>query len=259
MSDDAVIYESKGAIAIITINRPAARNAVDGPTSMLLAEAFRRFESDDALNVAILTGSKGTFCAGADLKGITEGRGNRIPSDMAMDAPMGPSRMVLDKPVIAAVEGYAVAGGFELAAWCDLRVAAIDAVFGVFCRRWGVPLIDGGTVRLSRLLGHSHALDLILTGRGVSGDEALRMGVANRLCEPGQALATAIELAEQIAGFPQICMRSDRRSSYDQFGLPLADAMARETELGLEVIRSGETLAGAARFAAGEGRHGTGV
>lgn len=259
MSDDAVLFAIDGPVAVITINRAQARNAVDGPTAALLAAAFRRFEVDDALLVAVLTGSNRTFCAGADLKGISEGRGNRVDADVTRDGPMGPSRMLLDKPVIAAVEGYAVAGGFELAAWCDLRVAATDAVFGVFCRRWGVPLIDGGTVRLTRLIGHSHALDLILTGRGVSGDEALRMGVANRLCDPGTALATAVALAGQIAAFPQICMRSDRRSSYEQWDMPLMDALANETKLGLEVIRSGETLDGAARFAAGEGRHGTGV
>jgi enoyl-CoA hydratase len=165
--------------------------------------------------------------------------------------------MLLSKPVVAAVEGYAVAGGLELAAWCDLRVAATDAVFGVFCRRWGVPLIDGGTVRLSRLLGHSHALDLILTGRGVSGDEAQRMGLVNRLVEPGQALVAAVELARHIAAFPQACMRSDRRSSYEQWGMDLAGALRRETELGLETIRTGETLAGARRFAGGAGRHGS--
>jgi enoyl-CoA hydratase len=175
---------------------------------------------------------------------------------MSLDGPLGPTRMLLDKPVIAAVEGYAVAGGLELALWCDLRVAATDAVFGVFCRRWGVPLVDGGTVRLPRLIGHSHALDMILTGRGVSGDEALRMGLANRLVAHGQALDAAIALAGEIAALPQRCMRSDRRSSFDQWGLSIDEALANETELGLVTIRSGETQAGAARFAAGEGRHG---
>jgi len=169
---------------------------------------------------------------------------------------MGPTRTLLSKPVIAAVEGYAVAGGLELALWCDLRVAATDAVFGVFCRRWGVPLIDGGTVRLPRLIGHSHALDLILTGRGVSGEEAQRMGLANRLTPSGQALQAALDLAKDLAALPQVCMRSDRRSSYEQEGLVLADALVREAELGVQVVKSGETLAGAARFAAGEGRHG---
>ena len=257
--DDMVRFSVDGAVAIIMIDRPEARNAVDGPTAALLADAFRRFEDDEALSVAVLTGAAGTFCAGADLKAISAGRGNRFDIDVSADGPMGPSRMVLDKPVIAAVEGHAVAGGFELAMWCDLRVAATDAVFGVFCRRWGVPLIDGGTVRLPRLIGQSHALDLILTGRGVSGEEALRMGVANRLCDRGSALPAAIELARQIAAFPQICMRSDRRSSYEQWGLSLTDALAVEAVHGAAVIRSGETREGAARFSAGEGRHGSGV
>ena len=254
-----VTFHTEGAVAIITLNRPELRNAVDGPTAELLAAAFRRFESDDASSVAVLTGAGGTFCAGADLKAIGAGRGNRVSANIEADGPMGPTRMVLNKPVIAAIEGHAVAGGLELAVWCDLRVAARDAVFGVFCRRWGVPLVDGGTVRLTRLLGHSHALDLILTGRGVSGDEAQRMGLANRLCEPGQALTTAVALARDIAAFPQGCMRSDRHSSYEQWNMPLADAMGNETRRGLDVIASGETQAGAARFATGEGRHGSGV
>jgi enoyl-CoA hydratase len=240
--------------AIVTINRPHARNAVDGPTARQLADAFRAFAENDELDVAILTGADGTFCAGADLKAVATGSGNRVTMDG--DGPMGPSRMLLPKPVIAAVEGHAVAGGLELALWCDLRVAARDAVFGVYCRRWGVPLIDGGTVRLPRLIGHSHALDLILTGRGVSGDEARLMGLANRLCEPGTALDTALELAAGLSAFPQRCMRSDRRSAYEQWDLSLDDAISREIVLGLEVIRSGETRAGAARFAAGKGRHG---
>jgi enoyl-CoA hydratase len=256
---DTVLYETDGPIVVVTINRPEVRNAVDGPTAVLLAEAFRRFDADDALAVAVLTGSAGTFCAGADLKAISSGRGNRVDADIDLDGPMGPTRMLLTKPVIAAVEGHAVAGGIELAAWCDLRVAADDAIFGVFCRRWGVPLIDGGTIRLTRLIGHSHALDLILTGRGVRGEEALRMGLANRLCPPGSALAAAIVLAKEIAAFPQGCLRSDRRSSYDQWNLDMHDALANEAALGLDVIRSGETLAGAARFASGEGRHGAGV
>jgi enoyl-CoA hydratase len=204
----------------------------------------------------VLTGAGGTFCAGADLKSVSEGRGNRVLEEMTGDGPMGPTRMTFSKPVVAAVEGFAVAGGLELALMCDLRVAADDAVFGVFCRRWGVPLIDGGTVRLPRLIGHSHALDLILTGRGVSGDEALTMGLANRLTEPGEALAGAVELAQRLAGFPQRCMRSDRRSSYEQWDLGFEAAMANETALGLDVIRSGETLDGATRFADGAGRHG---
>jgi enoyl-CoA hydratase len=242
-------------VVIVTIDRPEVRNAVDGPTAAALAEAFRRFDADAGLSVAVLTGADGTFCAGADLKAASSGRGNRVAPDG--DGPMGPSRMLLSKPVIAAVEGHAVAGGLELALWCDLRVAARDAVFGVYCRRWGVPLIDGGTVRLPRLVGHSVALDMILTGRGVAGEEALRVGLANRLVAPGRALEAALELAEQIAHFPQQCLRADRRSSYDQWSLALEPALARELELGLDVIRSGETLAGAQRFAAGAGRHGS--
>ncbi|MCZ6785180.1 MAG: crotonase/enoyl-CoA hydratase family protein [Proteobacteria bacterium] len=249
-----VLYEVEGPVAVVTINRPEVRNCVDGPTAGELAEAFRRFDADDACAVAILTGAEGAFCAGADLKGMGEGRGNRVTLDG--DGPMGPSRMLLSKPVLAAVEGHAVAGGLELALWCDLRVAARDAVFGVYCRRWGVPLIDGGTLRLPRLIGHSHALDMILTGRGVSGEEALRMGLANRLVEPGQALPEALELANELARFPQRCLRSDRLSSYRQWGRSQDAALREETELGLEVIRSGETLEGARRFSAGAGRHG---
>jgi enoyl-CoA hydratase len=250
----SVRFETDGPVAIVTIDRPAVRNCVDGPTATALAEAFRRFEEDEALSAAVLTGAGGCFCAGADLKGVLEGRANRVGE--TGDGPMGPSRLLLSKPVIAAVEGYAVAGGLELAVWCDLRVAARDAVFGVFCRRWGVPLIDGGTIRLTRMLGHSHALDLILTGRGVSGDEAQRMGLANRLVEPGHALEEAVSLARELAAFPQRCLRSDRLSSYRQWALPLEEALREETRLGLEVIRSGETSEGAARFAGGAGRHG---
>lgn len=250
----AVRYETREKIAIVTIDRPEVRNAVDGPTAAELADAFRRFEADDALAVAILTGANGTFCAGADLKAVSQGRGNRLAEDG--DGPMGPSRMLLSKPVVAAVEGWAVAGGLELAVWCDLRVAARDATFGVYCRRWGVPLCDGGTIRLPRLIGQSHALDMILTGRGVSGEEALRMGLANRLVEPGQALDGALELAQRIASFPQLCMRNDRRSAYEQWSMTLPDALVHETKLGLDVIRSGETLEGATRFASGAGRHG---
>jgi enoyl-CoA hydratase len=255
MSYEDVLYRTEGSVAIISINRPDVKNAVDGPTAALLADAFRRFEADDELAVAVLTGTQGCFCAGADLKAVADRRGNRVLREG--DGPMGPSRMHLSKPVLAAVEGYAVAGGLELAVWCDLRVAARDAVFGVFCRRWGVPLIDGGTIRLSRKLGHSHALDLILTGRGVSGDEARLMGLANRLTEPGRALDEALELAGQLAGFPQLCMRSDRESSYRQWDLSFEEALREESRLGLEVIQSGETVEGAARFAAGEGRHGS--
>jgi enoyl-CoA hydratase len=246
-----------GSIWVVTIDRPEVRNAVDGPTAAALAAAFRELDERDDLSVGVLTGAGGTFCAGADLKAVSTGNGNRVDADVTADGPMGPTRMLLTKPVIAAVEGHAVAGGLELAAWCDLRVAADDAVFGVYCRRWGVPLVDGGTVRLSRLLGHSQALDLILTGRGVHGDEALRMGLANRIVPAGTALQWAIDLARQIAAFPQQCLRGDRTSSYQQWDLPLADALANETQHGLATIASGETLAGAARFAGGAGRHGT--
>jgi len=249
-----VNFETEGPLAIVTINRVHARNAVDRPTAEALAEAFRRFDREDSLAVAILTGAGGCFCAGADLKAVTSGTGNRLSEDG--DGPLGCTRMLLRKPVIAAVEGYAVAGGLELALWCDLRVAARDAIFGVFCRRWGVPLVDGGTVRLPRLIGMSHALDLILTGRGVSGDEALRMGLANRLVEPGTTVVAAKELAKQLAAFPQRCLRSDRMSAYESPALPIEAALRNEYRHGIATVQSGETRAGAARFAAGEGRHG---
>ncbi len=247
--------EVRGDVCIVTIDRPEVRNAVDGPTAVELAAAFRAFDADPALSVAILTGAGGCFCPGADLKSIGGPGAPRL--EASGDAPLGLSRLVLGKPVIAAVEGWAVAGGLELALWCDLRVAARDAVFGVFCRRWGVPLIDGGTIRLPRIVGMSHALDLILTGRGVSGDEALHMGLANRLTDPGQALAGACEVAEQVAAFPQLCLRSDRLSAYEQWGLPLDEAHSNEFRRGLAVVQSGETLSGAQRFAGGAGRHGT--
>ena len=247
--------EKKGPVTTIIINRPEVRNAVDRQTAQELANAFRDFEADEEARVGVLTGAGGYFCAGADLKALAEGRHNRIEEEG--DSPMGPCRMVLDKPVIAAVAGHAVAGGLELALWCDLRVAARDAVFGVYCRRWGVPLVDGGTVRLPRLVGHSFALDMILTGRGVSGDEALRHGLANRLVGTGEARSAAIALARSLADFPQHCMRSDRLSSYRQWELSLEDALVEETRMGLEVIRSGETQEGAKRFAAGAGRHGS--
>ena len=250
----SVRFETDGPVAIVTIDRPEVRNCVDRETAGALADAFRRFDGEAALSVAVLTGAGGCFCAGADLKAVATGGANRV--EETGDGPMGPSRMLLSKPVIAAVEGYAVAGGLELAAWCDLRVAARDAVFGVFCRRWGVPLVDGGTIRLPRLLGMSHAMDLILTGRGVSGEEAQRMGLANRLVAPGEALAAAVGLARELAAFPQRCLRSDRLSATVQWTLPLHDALREETQRGLEVIRSGETLEGAARFAGGAGRHG---
>lgn len=251
----SVRYQTDGPVAIVTIDRYQVRNAVDRPTAEALADAFRRFDGDEGLCAAVLTGAGNAFCAGADLKGVADGRGNRAAEDG--DGPMGPTRMLLGKPVIAAVEGHAVAGGLELALWCDLRVAARDAVFGVYCRRWGVPLVDGGTVRLSRLIGHSHALDMILTGRGVSGEEAGRMGLANRVVEPGKALGVAVALGKELAKFPQRCLRNDRLSSYQQWGLELEQALANELRLGLEVIRSGETRAGAQRFAGGAGRHGS--
>ena len=259
MDDNAptVRTEVDGPVLIITIDRPEVRNAIDQATADALRAAVERLEADDALLVGVLTGASGTFCAGADLKAVATGDGTRVHEDMSQPGPLGPTRLALTKPMVAAVEGFAVAGGLELSLLCDLRVAARDAVFGVYCRRWGVPLIDGGTIRLSRLIGHSHALDMILTGRGVSGDEARMMGLANRLCEPGDSLSVALDLARQLAAFPQSCLRSDRRSSYEQWGMSMADALANETALGLTVIRSGETQAGAARFARGEGRHGT--
>lgn len=252
----SVRTERHDDVLVITINRPEVRNAVDQATADALFAAFSDFESDGDLSVAVITGAAGTFCAGADLKAVSAGGGPRVYDEMDRNGPLGPTRMMLSKPTIAAVEGFAVAGGLELALLCDLRVAAVDAVFGVYCRRWGVPLIDGGTIRLSRLIGHSHALDMILTGRGVSGEEARTMGLANRLCDNGTALETALELAHQLAAFPQGCLRSDRQSSYEQWGMSMADALANETRLGLAVIRSGETRDGATRFARGEGRHG---
>jgi enoyl-CoA hydratase len=250
----SVSVEIRDGITIVTIDRPEFRNAVDRETARELAAAFRAFDADDEQVVAILTGAGGTFCAGADLKAIASGHGNRV--ELTGDGPMGPTRMELSKPVIAAIEGHAVAGGLELALWCDLRVAAEDAVFGVFCRRWGVPLIDGGTVRLPRLIGHSHAMDLILTGRGVSGEEARSMGLANRLVPRGQALETALELAELLVSHPQRCLRSDRQGVLSQWGLAEDEALLEETCRGLDVINSGETRAGAERFSAGAGRHG---
>ena len=255
MSRATVRTEVDGPVAIVTIDRPEVRNAVDGPTAAALADAFHAFDEDRDRSIAILTGAGGTFCAGADLKAVGEGRGNRV--EPHGDGPMGPTRLLLSKPVLAAVEGHAVAGGLELALWCDLRVASRDAVFGVYCRRWGVPLCDGGTVRLPRLIGHSHALDLILTGRGVSGDEARSMGLANRLTEPGDARRGAVALAAELAALPQLCLREDRASSYEQWGLPLDEAMLAEYHHGMRVLASGESIAGASRFAAGAGRHGT--
>jgi enoyl-CoA hydratase len=254
--DDPVPVRRQGPITVVTIDRPEVRNAVDRPTADALEAAFTAFDADEESSVAVLTGTGGVFCAGADLKAINDGRGNRVDADVAQPGPMGPTRLVLSKPVIAAIEGPAVAGGLELALWCDLRVVASDAVLGVYCRRWGVPLIDGGTIRLPRLIGHSRALDLILTGRGVGADEALTMGLVNRVTSSGGALAGALELAAQIAAFPQICLRSDRRSAYEQWDLDLDEALARETAGGIEVLGSGETFEGVARFAGGDGRHG---
>ncbi len=247
-------YTVEGTTAVVTIQRPEVRNCVDAATSRALAKAFRRFEGDPSLSVAILTGEGGCFCAGADLKQVGTGQGN--PVSTRGDGPMGPTRMRLSKPVLAAVEGYAVAGGLELALWCDLRVAARDAIFGVFCRRWGVPLVDGGTVRLPRTVGQSVALDMILTGRPVEGEEAHRVGLVNRLVEPGESLEAALALAADLASFPQSCLRADRHSALSQWSLDWGTALAEETRGGREVIRSGETEEGARRFAAGAGRHG---
>jgi enoyl-CoA hydratase len=256
LETDNVRTERNGSIFIVTINRPQVRNAVDSPTAAALVQAFRAFDANSSLSVAVLTGASSTFCSGFDLAAMPdEERRLRVAEDG--DGPLGITRMLLSKPVIAAVEGYAVAGGFELALWCDLRVAAEDAVFGVYNRRWGIPLVDGGTIRLPRLIGHSHALDMILTGRGVSGQEARMMGLANRLVPKGDALPAAIALANELAHFPQLCLRSDRLSSYEQWSLTLEDALHNETRRGLEVIRSGEALAGARRFVEGHGRHGS--
>lgn len=244
--------ERTGPVTTVVLARPAARNAVDGPTAAALAAAFRDFEADPGARVAVLWGEGGTFCAGADLKAVGTPDGNRVAPDG--DGPMGPTRMRLTKPVIAAVSGHAVAGGLELALWCDLRVAEEDAVFGVFCRRWGVPLIDGGTVRLPRLIGTGRALDLILTGRPVPAPEAYGMGLANRLVPTGRARTAAEELAAEIARFPQTCLRADRASALEQHGLPEEEAMAAELRHGSAAL--GEAAAGAGRFAAGEGRHG---
>ncbi|MFF3348250.1 crotonase/enoyl-CoA hydratase family protein [Streptomyces sp. NPDC002779] len=247
-----VRVERQGPVTTVVLSRPEARNAVDGPTAAELAHAFREFEADEEARVAVLWGAGGTFCAGADLKALGTERGNQVTEDG--DGPMGPTRMRLSKPVIAAVAGYAVAGGLELALWCDLRVAEEDAVFGVFCRRWGVPLIDGGTVRLPRLIGTSRALDMILTGRPVAAPEAYGMGLVNRVVPPGTARARAEALAATIAAFPQACLRADRASVLDQEGLDEEAALRSELRHGAGVLT--ESLEGAARFASGAGRHG---
>ena len=246
--------DRRGPVMVVTIDRPERRNAVDRTTADALSAAFEAFDADPGASVAVLTGAGGTFCAGADLQAIASGDGNRVAEDGA--GPMGPTRLALSKPVIAAVEGHAVAGGLELAVWCDLRVAAVDATFGVYCRRFGVPLVDGGTVRLPRLVGQGRALDLILTGRSVGADEALAMGLVNRVVPTGGALEAAIAWADEIAALPQACMRNDRRSAIDQWSLSVPDALLHETRLGFDSLRSGEALAGASLFAQGGGRSG---
>lgn len=244
--------ERAGAVTTVVIDRRAAKNAVDRETAQLLADAFREFDADDTARVAVLAGDHGTFCAGADLKAMAAGTPNRVEPDG--DGPMGPSRMLLGKPVIAAISGHAVAGGLELALWCDLRVADEDAVLGVFCRRFGVPLIDGGTIRLPRLIGLSRALDLILTGRAVPAAEALSFGLVNRVVPTGTALAAAQALAAELAALPQAALRADRTSAYLQHDLDLEAALANELELGSSALA--EAIEGAGRFSRGAGRHG---
>lgn len=250
-----VTVTDHGPVRVVAVNRPECRNAVDQVTAVALTEAFRAFDADEKVAVGVLTGTGGTFCAGADLKAVAGGGGNRVAE--GGDGPMGPTRLRLSKPVIAAIEGFAVAGGLELAIWCDLRVAASDAVLGVYCRRFGVPLVDLGTIRLPRLIGHSRAMDLILTGRGVGGDEALAMGLVNRVTESGGALEAAIALGTDIAAFPQTCLRHDRLSAREQWDLTESQAIVNEVRHGLTTLASGETIIGAARFASGAGRHGT--
>lgn len=255
MSMEAVLTRREGKVLVVTINRPQARNAVDSATALALGKAFQEFESDDTLHAAVLTGADATFCAGADLREIAEGRRREL--DQAGTGPMGPTWLLLSKPVIAAIEGHAVAGGLEVALWCDLRVASKNAVFGVFNRRWGVPLIDLGTVRLPRIIGHGRALDLILTGRSVAADEALQIGLVNRLTENGKALEAALELAQSLAELPQLGMRGDRLSAYEQWSLSWDEARQNELRRGMEALRSGEAESGATRFASGSGRHGS--
>jgi enoyl-CoA hydratase len=247
-------YSVARRIATVSLHRPERRNAVDVETAAALADAFRRFDAAADADVAILHGEGGTFCAGADLKAIGEGRGNRV--EVEGDGPMGPTRMRLSKPVIAAIEGHAVAGGMELALWCDLRVMAEDAVMGVFCRRFGVPLIDGGTVRLARLIGESRAMELVLTGRAVSAQEALSMGLVHRVSPRGQALDAAISFAEELVALPQTCLRSDRMSLLEQGSLSFEEAMRNEFRHGMGTLQGGESVEGAKRFTAGAGRHG---
>ena len=254
---ETVLVDDDGPVRLVTINRPERRNAVDSATAAALLDAFVSFEADASAAVAVLSGAGDTFCAGADLKALAEGDTRPVPDHGP--GPMGPTRMTTTKPVLAAIEGHAVAGGLELALWCDLRVAASDAVLGVYCRRFGVPLVDGGTVRLPRLVGQSRALDLVLTGRGVEGPEALAMGLVNRLVAPGTALRSACELAQDLAALPQACLRNDRRSVLGQWGLSEPDAMVAEARLGRDSIASGEAADGARRFAGGAGRHGRAV
>jgi enoyl-CoA hydratase len=249
-----VVVERAGPITTVVIARPDVRNAVDRKTAELLADAFREFDADPSASVAILTGAEGTFCAGADLKAVARGEPNRV--EETGDGPMGPSRMVLSKPVIAAIAGHAVAGGLELALWCDLRVVEEGAELGVLCRRWGVPLIDGGTIRLPRIIGLGRALDLILTGRLVGAEEALAMGLANRVVPKGRALAEATAIAEQLAKFPQLCMRGDRLSAYEQHDLSLEAALRNELGHGMKALTQ-EAVTGALKFAGGKGRGGS--
>lgn len=252
-----VRVEQEGPVTTVVLDRPEVRNAVDNDTAQQLADAFRAFEADPEARVGVFYGENGTFCSGADLKAVASGeRRRRYEAGYAGDGPMGPSRLILSKPVVAALSGYAVAGGLELALWCDLRVMEEDAVVGVFCRRWGVPLIDGGTVRLPRLIGLSHALDLILTGRPVGAEEAHRMGLANRVVPRGTARQEAEKLARELARFPQACLRGDRRSAYRQFDLAFDTAMRQEFEAGMKVLEA-EGTSGAQRFVEGRGRHGS--
>jgi enoyl-CoA hydratase len=254
---DAVSYTVEDRVAIVTLSRPERRNAVDRSTAQSLYDAFKRFDADETASVAVFAGGDDVFCAGADLKAMADGEGGNRVIEGGDFGPMGPTRLTLSKPVIAAVEGYAVAGGLEMALWADLRVVGAGAVFGVFCRRFGVPLIDLGTVRLPRLIGASRAMDLILTGRPVDAEEALRIGLANRMVPTGQARAAAIVLARQIADFPQMCMRNDRLSALEQWGLSWDEATANEYRRGWATLQAGEAAAGAARFAGGQGRGGS--
>ena len=254
MAPSTISVSDAGPVRTVTIERPERRNAVDRATAAALAEAFREFDADPGLSVAVLTGADGAFCAGADLQAVASGQGNRVTAEG--DGPMGVTRLRLGKPVIAAIEGHAVAGGLELAVWCDLRVAARDATLGVYCRRFGVPLVDLGTIRLPRLIGQSRAMDLILTGRGVGAEEALEMGLVNRVVEPGQALAAAVQLGLEISAFPQRCLRGDRLSAIEQWDLSEDDALQNELRHGLATIESGETRSGAEAFTKGKGRGG---